>query len=162
MHVKVARRRFQSSTSTSAFGWIYCGSHNFSPAAWGRLLPPSTVEAGSAARLRIFNYELGILLIVPPPSKVEGDSGNLCNLDDFQLPFVMPAPRYCGGDRPATAFAMRGAVAELTEQDCQGMDEEDVADEEVIGPSEYVAEESEDDKIYAEMLWSQVGSSDGF
>ncbi|PKA65403.1 tyrosyl-DNA phosphodiesterase 1 [Apostasia shenzhenica] len=24
----------------SAFGWIYCGSHNFSPAAWGRIVSP--------------------------------------------------------------------------------------------------------------------------
>ncbi|KAL0921102.1 hypothetical protein M5K25_008138 [Dendrobium thyrsiflorum] len=176
MHVKVARRRFQSTTSTSAFGWIYCGSHNFSPAAWGRLVPSSTVKGGSGApangssgaRLRICNYELGIILVIPPPSTVKGLAGNLCNLDEIRLPFVVPAPRYCGSDRPATASAMRGAMAEclnsgqlsLTEQDSQGMEEEDVADEEIVGPFEYIAEESEDENIYAEMLWSQLFSGD--
>ncbi|XP_020598557.1 uncharacterized protein LOC110038129 [Phalaenopsis equestris] len=178
MHVKVARRRFQSNTSPSAFGWIYCGSHNFSPAAWGLVIPPSPQNGGSGlhnsilsgSRLRISNYELGIILIVPPPNSTRGPLGNLRNLDAIKLPFFMPAPRYCGSDRPATASAMREAMAERlisvkflsTEQDFQEMDEEDIVDEEIVGPSEYIAEENEDEKIYAEMLWSQVDSSNGF
>lgn len=167
MHVKVARRRFQSKTSTSAFGWIYCGSHNFSSAAWGLMVPPSSEKVGSGvhnsivsgSRLRICNYELGIVFIIPPPNSAKGSVGNLCNLDDIKLPFVVPAPRYCGGDRPATSRAMAECFTSLTEQDFEGMDEEDIADDEIIGPSEYIAEENEGDKIYAEMLWTQVGSS---
>jgi len=34
----VAWRCFLSRTDASSFGWVYCGSHNFSAAAWGRLI----------------------------------------------------------------------------------------------------------------------------
>ncbi|WOL01797.1 hypothetical protein Cni_G10514 [Canna indica] len=118
MHVKVAQRRFHFGNGFS-FGWTYVGSHNFSPAAWGHtLLPVAESKAGDAAmttsRLHICNYELGVIFIVPRPNLSERDGGNISNLDDFVLPFVMPAPRYKNGDRPATAQAMREALAKVT------------------------------------------------
>lgn len=146
----------------SSFGWIYCGSHNFSPAAWGR----TAVSTASSPRLHICNYELGILLIVPPSDTSEGTAGKSFNLDDITLPFIMPAPKYQDGDRPATAQAMREAVAVLqrdkssvvvaTEEVNEDIPHEE--EEEVFEPSDYFTEEKEEEKIYAEMLWSQVDS----
>ncbi|XP_038972570.1 uncharacterized protein LOC103712405 isoform X2 [Phoenix dactylifera] len=161
MHVKVARRRFVSKATMSSFGWIYCGSHNFSPAAWGR----TAVSTASSLRLHICNYELGILLIAPPSDTSEGTDGKTFNLDDIALPFVMPAPKYQDSDRPATAQAMREAVAVLQRDKSSAavaMEEvnEDIPDEEeeVFEASDYFTEEKEEEKIYAEMLWSQVDS----
>ncbi|XP_010942389.1 uncharacterized protein [Elaeis guineensis] len=160
MHVKVARRRFVSKATMSSFGWIYCGSHNFSPAAWGR----TAVSTASSLRLHICNYELGILLIVPPSDTSEGTAGKGFNLDDITLPFVMPAPKYQDSDRPATAQAMREAVAVLLRDKSSvavATEEvsEDIPDEEeVFEASDYFTEEKEEEKIYAEMLWSQVDS----
>lgn len=168
MHVKVARRRFMSKETMSSFGWIYCGSHNFSPAAWGHTVYPSSeikvngaaVTSASKPRLHICNYELGIILIVPPSDISKGTSGKSFNLDDVVLPFVMPAPKYQNSDRPATAQAMREAIAVL-QRDVSLMEEnEDIAneEEEVFEASDYFTEEKEEEKIYAEMLWSQVDS----
>ena len=36
---QVARRCFWSGTGSSSFGWVYCGSHNFSAASWEALYP---------------------------------------------------------------------------------------------------------------------------
>ncbi|KAM7273264.1 hypothetical protein ACFE04_027928 [Oxalis oulophora] len=163
MHVKVARRRFQSRRDASPFGWVYCGSHNFSAAAWGRQI------SGSSQRLHVCNYELGIVFICPP-SGTTGSSThkNSPNLDDIVLPFVVPAPKYEPKDRPATKRAMWEALAELTEQERKKVAELEIADdvaddddeEDVVEVMDYVVEEEkEDDKAYAQMLWSQVDSS---
>lgn len=164
MHVKVVQRRFQSSKRGSpAFGWIYCGSHNFSPAAWGHVVqvPSKSRKVGSGSRLRICNYELGIVFVIPPPNMAKGLAGSLGDIDHISLPFVMPAPRYYGGDRPATVRAMQQAVASSgADQAAENLDDEDDVAEEMTETSDYVAEENEDDKIYAEMLWSQVDLSE--
>ncbi|GBG82775.1 hypothetical protein CBR_g36305 [Chara braunii] len=82
MHIKVGRRRFQTSPCSQAFGWMYCGSHNFSPAAWGRPVGTGPLSspggwygplsaAGSImgpVGLHIHNYEFGIIFIEPPPT----------------------------------------------------------------------------------------------
>lgn len=62
-------RRFQYSPHGTSFGWVYCGSHNFSPAAWGRPLPkcPASVAPVLGTPLLISNYELGLLFVDPPP-----------------------------------------------------------------------------------------------
>ncbi|EFJ23310.1 hypothetical protein SELMODRAFT_415650 [Selaginella moellendorffii] len=125
MHVKVAQRRFKSPTSSQAFGWIYTGSHNFSPAAWGKYInkaarnddeyqPPCT-------RLHICNYELGIIFIDPPPTyQDDGDSNttkqqNHGGIHSFTLPFRVPAPKYSSLDRPATGSAIFQLVQQLGE-----------------------------------------------
>ncbi|OVA03083.1 Forkhead-associated (FHA) domain [Macleaya cordata] len=180
MHVKVARRRFQSKTGKSSFGWVYCGSHNFSPAAWGR--PVSTTGektdgfVGTTSslgwRLHVCNYELGIIFVVPPSDTTpKGTTSKCSNLDDIVLPFVVPAPKYRRSDRPATAQAMREALVELAELEKdfleeaeavgEMMEEEIPEEEEVVEVSEYVQEEKDEEKAYAETLWSQVDSSEG-
>ncbi|KAL2242797.1 UNVERIFIED_CONTAM: putative tyrosyl-DNA phosphodiesterase [Sesamum indicum] len=177
MHVKVGRRRFESKDGSS-FGWVYCGSHNFSAAAWGRPMSDrqlngivrNTSVLGS--RLHISNYELGIIFIVPPPETVDHVKQDTRNLDDIVLPFVMPPPKYRPRDQPATAQAIREALAELSEQEREineavlalsgGLMEEVITEEEeeeVIETAQYVAQEKEDEKAYADKLWSQVDSS---
>lgn len=173
MHVKIARRRFRSKTDASSFGWVYCGSHNFSAAAWGRPLSNSNRTVGDRAvktnsilgsRLHICNYELGIIFVIP------ASDTKTMNLDDIVLPFVVPAPKYRPCDRPATPQAMREAYAELRWQERGSLSEELVGEEcmeeemldeeeEILEASNYVAEEQADEKAYAEALWSQVDSS---
>ncbi|KAF5184500.1 forkhead-associated domain-containing protein / FHA domain-containing protein [Thalictrum thalictroides] len=164
MHIKVARRRFQSKTDGSSFGWVYCGSHNFSPAAWGR---PTSASASLGSKLHICNYELGIVFIVPPNNKSKNISEKSLSIDDIALPFVLPAPKYRPNDRPATAKAMREAIAELAalqkeidneQEDVEEMMDEIPDDDEIVELVEYVTEEREEEKVYAEKLWSQVDS----
>lgn len=93
----------------------------------------------------------------------------MLDLDDITLPFVIPAPKYRNGDRAATAQAMREAWAEISVLQREAslavsLEEtnEDIPDEEeeMFEASDYVDEEREEEKIYAEMLWSQVDSSE--
>ncbi|KAL3512030.1 hypothetical protein ACH5RR_024747 [Cinchona calisaya] len=176
MHVKVAQRRFQSKTDASSFGWVYCGSHNFSAAAWGRPLPNTVDRKASVndrsnsvlgSRLHICNYELGIIFTVPPSNSKGGHGDkNFSSLDDIVLPFVTPAPKYGPRDGPATAQAMREVLTELTELERDIDDAVPITgecpdeEEEVLEATEFVPKEKEDEKAYAEKLWSQVDSSD--
>ncbi|CAI9113790.1 OLC1v1014469C4 [Oldenlandia corymbosa var. corymbosa] len=174
MHVKVARRRFQSKRNGTSFGWVYCGSHNFSAAAWGSPLPQkvdgkkTTTNMSSSilgSRLHICNYELGIIFTVPPSdSKGRGhETGR--SLDDIVLPFVTPARKYRPRDEPATARAMREALAAFTELDRE-IDEfvemngecPDEEEEVLETGDDFVAEEREEERAYADKLWSQVSS----
>ncbi|PWA91862.1 forkhead-associated domain-containing protein / FHA domain-containing protein [Artemisia annua] len=169
MHVKVARRRFQSRTNASSFGWVYCGSHNFSAAAWGRPLHNSLNSQSNGvarsksvlgSRLHICNYEFGIVFIVPPSERTYFNDNIHSDLDDIVLPFVVPAPRYRSVDIPATKFAMSRAYAELAYQEREKRvevmnDEEELMDEEeeLLEVPDTVVEEKEDEKAYAEKLW---------
>ncbi|XP_019188818.1 PREDICTED: uncharacterized protein LOC109183063 isoform X2 [Ipomoea nil] len=178
MHVKVARRRFQSKADVPSFGWVYCGSHNFSAAAWGRPISgPLDRKANNnmrsnsvlGSRLHICNYEIGVVFIVPPT-----DTGDYANseaklLDDIALPFLVPAPKYKPTDWPATPRAMKEALAELSEREKHILEsaaisgewmEEEIPDEndEILEDTAYVAAEKEDEKAYADRLWCQVDS----
>ncbi|XP_058226556.1 uncharacterized protein LOC131335283 isoform X1 [Rhododendron vialii] len=173
MHVKVARRCFQSKKDSSSFGWVYSGSHNLSAAAWGRPIYKSieinavgAVKSNSVlgSRLHICNYELGIIFIVPPPDSTASSKHKTANLDDIVLPFVVPAPKYKSSDTPATAQAMREALVDrgrqmFMESAAAGevMDEEvpDDEDDDIVVASDFFTEEKEDEKAYAEKLWSQ-------
>ncbi|KAK7291502.1 hypothetical protein RIF29_06698 [Crotalaria pallida] len=183
MHTKVVRRRFWSKGDAHSFGWVYCGSHNFSAAAWGRQIStkadgPQQADSSVNSGLHICNYELGIVFTFPP---IE----NICckiksaKLDDIILPFVVPAPKYGSRDRPATMQAMREVMAELAVQEREKLAEEEMMEElleeeeemeatncvgeekeeEEMNATNYVGEEKEEEKAYAEMLWSQVDSS---
>ena len=172
---QVAQRRFKSCFDEHSFGWTYCGSHNFSPAAWGQpLSPPSKANpsearsAPSGPRLHICNYELGIILIASPPGMPKHASESRHRIEGIVLPFVVPPPRYKGSDRPATRLAMREAVAEacvlqgngvvdLSEDTDKDVPDED--DEQVVELSDCSQQEKEEEKIYAETLWGQVDSS---
>ncbi|KAK3029342.1 hypothetical protein RJ639_037865, partial [Escallonia herrerae] len=176
----VARRRFQSKADSSSFGWVYCGSHNFSAAAWGRPLSNSLGIKSNrvvrnnpvlASRLHILNYKLGIIFIVPPLDTQVCTNQKGGNLDEIVLPFTVPAPKYRPGDGPATKQAMREALAALAVQDraryaeatsVGDLMEEEIPDEEEEGfeVANFITVEKEDDKAYAETLWSQVDSSE--
>ncbi|CAN6470465.1 unnamed protein product [Victoria cruziana] len=180
MHVKVARRLFWNKATSSSFGWTYCGSHNFSAAAWGHPLTNSpasvSVTTGSSvlgSRLHISNYELGLVLVVPPPQTHKEDTEKNLDFDNIILPFVVPAPKYKVDDRPATMQAMREACSiELNKQmtlivsEEEGLMNEDVIDEDevIIESSEVIIESSSEEKVeeklYAERLWSQLDSVD--
>ncbi|KAJ7546704.1 hypothetical protein O6H91_08G051000 [Diphasiastrum complanatum] len=138
MHVKVARRRFQHSSGI-AYGWVYCGSHNFSPAAWGKFISkysPRDADTGitNDNSLHICNYELGLVFVEPPPELKAADAipchsgsmwhqtstsdmietgGTKKDLDRYILPFVVPPPRYQHIDHPATGKALYEARCDL-------------------------------------------------
>ncbi|XP_027771743.1 uncharacterized protein LOC107012650 isoform X4 [Solanum pennellii] len=172
---QVARRRFQSRKDAPSFGWVYSGSHNFSEAAWGRQVSgllgkkinANRSYSSLSSRLQVSNYELGILFITPPPD-AQGKINQRTNLDDIVLPFVVPAPKYRPVDKPATPQEMREALIEQTKrrrdvfeaakEADEWMQEEIPEEEEVIEATDFVVEEKEDEKAYAEKLWSQVDS----
>ncbi|GAB2300777.1 hypothetical protein Dimus_034813 [Dionaea muscipula] len=159
MHVKVARRRFKPKADGSSFGWVYCGSHNLSAAAWGRPISSKSGAYATTSRLHVCNYELGIIFIFPEPEpKSSIKKGLLSCLDDVALPFVVPAPKYGPRDRPATKQAMREALAELTNRQKEtpadegtaieeAMEEEIILDEEeeVMEEAQYVVQEKEEE-----------------
>lgn len=174
----MARRLFTSTrgSRSSSFGWVYCGSHNFSAAAWGQIISRSSRnnqnQSNNAIRsvnkLRVCNYELGIVFVFPPPHE-ETDSCEGSKIDDIVLPFVVPAPKYGWSDKPATDLAMREALAEFKEG-CRNfygeieaeeeVEEEEEEEGEAEGRGAFVAEEEkQEEKAYAEALWSQVESS---
>ncbi|OCF43592.1 hypothetical protein I317_02610 [Kwoniella heveanensis CBS 569] len=68
-------------------GWIYVGSHNFSPSAWGNVdvkkNPPT---------LNIRNYELGIVFPL--------DRKNARSVADRVAPYKRPARKYSASDIP--------------------------------------------------------------
>lgn len=161
----------------SPFGWVYCGSHNFSEAAWGcpvsglhdKKINGNTNYSSLGSRLHACNYELGILFISPPPD-AHCKINQQTNLDDIVLPFVVPAPKYRPADKPATAQEMREALLEQTERgrevnaaakEADEWIQEEIPVEEVIEATDYyVVKEREDEKAYAEKLWNQVDSSE--
>lgn len=175
MFKQVGCRRFQSKKDASSFGWVYCGSHNFSAAAWGRPLSntldrSACIDMNSSvlgSQLHICNYELGIIFTVPPPDSNSLENGKCRDLDDIPLPFIMPAPKYSPRDRPATPQAMREALAELADLqelcateitgECQAEEVPD-EEEEALEAAAFVAQEKEDEKDYAEKLWIYVDS----
>lgn len=125
----------------------------------------------SVNKLRVCNYELGIVFVFPPPHE-ETDSCDGSKIDDIVLPFVVPAPKYGWSDRPATGLAMREALAEFregsrsffveseVEEEVEDREEEEEEEAEAEGRGEFVAEEEkQEEKAYAEALWSQVESS---
>ncbi|GFP84723.1 tyrosyl-dna phosphodiesterase 1 [Phtheirospermum japonicum] len=178
MHVKVGRRRFMSKKDGSSFGWVYSGSHNFSAAAWGRPISDrqsngnARINSVLGSRLHISNYELGIVFVVPPPDAVGRVEQYNRNLDDIVLPFVVPPPKYRRADKPATAQAIREALKEERELNeailaCSAAGDDFTEDEiveqeeeEVLETAQYVTQEKEDEKAYADKLWSQVDCSE--
>lgn len=167
------RRCFWSRRDAPSIGWIYCGSHNFSAAAWGRQIsnPFGTKTDGPQKRdpsvnsgLHICNYELGIILTFPPTENNDCPKAKSTKLNDIILPFVVPAPKYESGDRPATMQAMREVMAELAEREEEKLAEEEMMEEileeeEEMETINYVGEEKEEENAYADILWSQVDSS---
>ncbi|CAO3610965.1 unnamed protein product [Cunninghamella echinulata] len=59
-------------------GWIYCGSHNATTAAWGKL---TLSRESKKPKMNISNWELGVVLPITSES-------------DYPAPYLRPAPRY--------------------------------------------------------------------
>uniref|UniRef100_A0ACD5UQ13 Uncharacterized protein n=1 Tax=Avena sativa TaxID=4498 RepID=A0ACD5UQ13_AVESA len=125
----------------------------------------TTRAVPSGPRLQICSYELGIILIAPPPGVSKKSNERVHVIDGISLPFVIPAPRYKHNDRPATPLAMREAMAEACipqSHDLSEETDEDISDEDdelVVELSDCSPEEKEEEKIYAETLWGQADSS---
>lgn len=114
--------------------------------------------------LHICNYELGIIFTFPPTENNDCHKAKSTKLGDIVLPFVVPAPKYESQDRPATKLAMREVMTELAEREGEKQAEEEmmeeiIEEEEEIEEINCVGEEKEEEKAYAEILWSQVDSS---
>ncbi|XP_019084378.1 PREDICTED: uncharacterized protein LOC104709893 [Camelina sativa] len=145
-------------------------------AAWGQTISKSSRNNQDqshnaikpVSKLRVCNYELGIVFVFPPPHE-DIDSCDGSKINDIVLPFVLPAPKYGWSDKPATGLAMKEAFAEFRESSrslCgeteveeeveEEEEEEEEAETEVGERVEFVGEE---EKAYAEALWSQVESS---
>ncbi|KAL3001504.1 hypothetical protein AAZX31_08G006000 [Glycine max] len=179
MHIKVMRRCFWSGRDAPSVGWVYSGSHNFSAAAWGRQISnpfrtkadrPKKEDPSVNYGLHICNYELGIIFTFPPTENNGCLEVKSTKLDDIILPFVVPAPKYRSSDRPATKQAMREVMVELAEREKEKHTEEEMMDElddeeeyvelpEELEATNYVEQENEDEKAYADILWSQVDLS---
>ncbi|QCD84925.1 uncharacterized protein LOC114178827 isoform X1 [Vigna unguiculata] len=178
MHIKVVRRCFWSGRDAPSVGWVYCGSHNFSAAAWGRQISnPFRIKAEGPKKedpsvncgLHICNYELGIIFTFPPTENNGRPKVKSTELKDIILPFVVPAPKYGSSDRPATKQAMREVMVELAERENEKRTEEEMMEElddeeefvelpEELEATNYVEQEKEEEKEYADILWSQVDS----
>ncbi|CAL5361703.1 unnamed protein product [Camellia sinensis] len=157
----------------SSFGWVYSRSHNFSAAAWGRPISNSlrtkavgAVKTNSVlgSRLHVCNYELGIVFIIPPSDANGSPNHKSRSLDDVILPFVVPVPKYRPSDTLATKQAMREALAEWEREislkavvsgELMEVEEIPNEEEEVLEATDYLAKEREDEKAYADILWSQ-------
>lgn len=81
-----ARGRCEDGTS---FAWLYIGSANATPAAWGRV----TDEV-----IRINNHECGVLIQVPPLQLCFDSGGVIPSMASFdeilRFPFVFPGRHY--------------------------------------------------------------------
>ncbi|WRT67770.1 uncharacterized protein IL334_004743 [Kwoniella shivajii] len=90
---KLGKRKVEELESEVG-GWIYVGSHNFSPSAWGNVdvkkNPPT---------LNIKNYEIGIVFPL--------DRGNAKAIADKVAPYKRPAMKYTAGDVPWDQYAHR-------------------------------------------------------
>ncbi|CAG8499616.1 2853_t:CDS:10, partial [Ambispora leptoticha] len=72
-------------------GWFYCGSHNFTEAAWGKITNSRT---NGQQQLRISNWELGVVfpLFKNYNTLVEFNKSGRYNLDDWFVQHGVPVP----------------------------------------------------------------------
>ncbi|GAA5957856.1 hypothetical protein JCM21900_001288 [Sporobolomyces salmonicolor] len=82
--------RSRSSLPEQHEGWLYLGSHNFTPSAWGRLQ-----NGGGGPQLLINNYELGVVIPIRAQSAQELET-KATELVTYRRPLV----KYSAGDLP--------------------------------------------------------------
>ncbi|EGG16393.1 protein-tyrosine phosphatase 3 [Cavenderia fasciculata] len=70
------------------YDWIYVGSHNLSPAAWGKIQKNQT-------QIQLSNYEIGVVLL---NDRLYNDFEPPCWVD--QIPFNIPSTPYSSTDKP--------------------------------------------------------------
>lgn len=82
-HCKLLVRQFWNAEKQSPYGWIYLGSHNLTPSAWG-----SVVRQEERELLWVRNRELGVLLCQPRGWESDRTSANMFLM--CPLPFSVP------------------------------------------------------------------------
>ncbi|KAG0662233.1 hypothetical protein C6P46_003419 [Rhodotorula mucilaginosa] len=82
--------KYSSGEASAHEGWMYLGSHNFTPAAWGRL-----ENSASGPQLKITNYELGVVLPIRAKSAEE-----LQTKADALVTYRRPLVKYGPDERP--------------------------------------------------------------
>ncbi|WVR06341.1 hypothetical protein IAU60_003372 [Kwoniella sp. DSM 27419] len=91
---KTGKRKAEELEDKNVGGWVYVGSHNFSPSAWGNVdvkkSPPT---------LNIKNYEIGIVFPLER-SHARAAAGRIA-------PYKRPAKKYSAGDVPWDQHAHR-------------------------------------------------------
>ncbi|GAA5873327.1 hypothetical protein JCM3774_005942 [Rhodotorula dairenensis] len=91
-HTKIilGMHKYASGAPAAYEGWMYLGSHNFTPAAWGRLQ-----NGSNGPELKITNYELGVVLPIRAQSAEE-----LQKKADALVTYRRPLVKYDPADRP--------------------------------------------------------------
>ncbi|KAF0450062.1 phospholipase D/nuclease [Gigaspora margarita] len=79
-------------------GWYYCGSHNFTSSAWGKI---STSRETKGPQLRINNWELGVFFSIRGS---ENDQGDWFTENGVPVPYQRPPRRYDLNDTPWFSF----------------------------------------------------------
>ncbi|KAF7309385.1 hypothetical protein MIND_00309300 [Mycena indigotica] len=92
MHTKMIIASFGGEASDAA-GWMYVGSHNFTPAAWGNLSGDDTSPV-----LNVNNFELGVVLPLQTPEEL-----------DHMSAWERPPKKYDTGDTPWFQDEARGS-----------------------------------------------------
>ncbi|GAA5979112.1 hypothetical protein JCM10908_002808 [Rhodotorula pacifica] len=91
-HTKIilALHKYSTGVPPAHEGWMYLGSHNFTPAAWGRLQ-----NSSGGPEIKISNYELGVVLPIRATS-----AEDLQAKADALVTYRRPLVRYGPADRP--------------------------------------------------------------
>ncbi|KAI9147921.1 Tyrosyl-DNA phosphodiesterase [Paramyrothecium foliicola] len=100
MHSKMIFVRKTGGSSldqATSSGWAYVGSANLSESAWGRIVKD---RSSGTAKMSCRNWECGV--VVPIPSKQDGNVGNGMGMFSGRVPVPMqtPGPSYGPGDKP--------------------------------------------------------------
>ncbi|CAG8588546.1 9628_t:CDS:10 [Paraglomus occultum] len=85
-----------SSAKSRVTGWYYCGSHNFTMAAWGQL---TTSRQNKQLQLTIKNWELGVILPIKEDDNIDDNNDRLLS-SGLPIPFERPLRKYSTTDEP--------------------------------------------------------------
>ncbi|CAG8522773.1 1833_t:CDS:10 [Funneliformis caledonium] len=111
MHSKFALAQFREKpndmplnveSQENAGGWYYCGSHNFSESAWGKV---TTSRETKELQIRINNWELGVFFPIYRKEQEylpnqDYDKKDWFNEHSVPVPYIRPPPRYAGNETP--------------------------------------------------------------
>ncbi|KAF2073804.1 hypothetical protein CYY_004898 [Polysphondylium violaceum] len=88
LHSKIMVATSKTNDNHLRYDWVYTGSHNFSPSAWGAFQKNNT-------QLYISNYEIGVLIL---NDKNQNDKSTPEWVQ--HIPFQIPTTRYSAKDEP--------------------------------------------------------------
>ncbi|CAI2162747.1 12540_t:CDS:10 [Funneliformis geosporum] len=115
MHSKFALAQFREKpnemplnveSQENAGGWYYCGSHNFSESAWGKI---TTSRESKELQIRIYNWELGVFFPIYRKEQEylpnqDFDKKDWFNEHSVPVPYIRPPPRYVRNETPKDIF----------------------------------------------------------